>query len=139
MQLHDGTTLRGFLAHMVAKAKEQAVLYGTAAIHPDNVEGVVVKSQAAARIEEMWEALRRDIPKVLGFDVQLVPYHALATQGSFESPKSSGHSTAWCSNDPYRIRLGTLKVKADKARLKDPSISLLKSWTSKPDPCGCED
>lgn len=129
--LTASTTLRGFLAHIQSNARQQARLYGAFAMHPDNPDGATPNTEGAKRISEMWEVLRRDIPKVLGDDVQIVTWNELATAPSFAARGSTGWtetSQAWPANDPYRITFGVLKKRADKARRKDPSIQLLGSW-----------
>ena len=134
MKLSDGTTLRGLLSHLQSNARKQAVLYGTYMLHPDNKGGEKPET-GVNNIEDLWESIRRDIPKVLGEDVQLVRWSELALEHTFTASGSRGHtpaSGAWVANDPYRVTLGVLKKKADLARLKDPTIDLMRAWTSKP-------
>jgi len=122
------------LSHLQSNAIKRATLYGAYVLHPDNKDGE--KPEAGANnIEDLWESIRRDIPKVLGEDVQVVRWNELALEHTFTVPGSRGHTSAsgaWAANDPYRVTLRALKKKADKARLKDPTIDLMRAWTSKP-------
>jgi len=110
-------TLRGFLSHLQALARKQSMLVGAYVLHPDNT-GRTAPSPTG-NVEKLWENLRRDLKKVL--DVDLRPWNDLAI-----SPNFDGTAGMQSERDPYRIRMGVLKQKADKARLKDPTITLLR-------------
>ena len=109
-------TLRGFLSHLQAMARKQSMLIGAYVLHPDNTERKTPRS-SNSNIEKLWEILRRDLKKVLGVDLR--PWTGLATSPDFDGNVEGGR-------DPYRIRMGVLKQKADKARVKDPTITLLR-------------
>jgi len=113
-------TLRGFLSHIQSLVRKRATLVGEYVLHPENTAG---KPPATANkaIQELWEVLQRDLKKVL--DVDLCDFGRLVSDPSFDM------GAGWERGlpDPYRITMGTLKVKADKARMKDPTITLLDS------------
>lgn len=71
---------------------------------------------------EMWESLRTDLAKVL--DLHLLP----AAQIQISAGDVYVMDPANCGKDTSRITFRELKKQADKARRKDPSISLLRSW-----------
>jgi len=108
-------TLRGFLSHLQAMARKQSMLVGAHVLHPDNAGRTAPPVNDS--IEKLWENLRRDLKKVLDVDVR--PWNDLAISPNFDG-------TVGSERDPYRIRMGVLKQKADKARLKDPTITLLR-------------
>jgi hypothetical protein len=109
-------TLRGFLSHLQAMARKQSMLVGAHVLHPDNIERKAPPHNDS--IEKLWEILRQDLKKVLGVDLR--PWTSLAISSDFtETVEAAGR-------DPYRIRMGVLKQKADKARVKDPTITLLR-------------
>lgn len=111
-------TLRGYLSRIQSLARRRAVLVGEYVLHPDNPE----RNPPAVNeeLEVLWGRLRQDLKKVLGVD--LCPWANLISNSDFDM------NVGWerGAPDPYRIRMGVLKAKADKARLKDPSITLLK-------------
>lgn len=111
-------TLRGFLSHIQANARRRAVLVGEYVLHPNNPEHKAPNTND--ELERLWDDLRRDLKKVL--DVDLCPWARLISDSDFDM------NVGWerGAPDPYRIRMGVLKAKADRARLKDPSITLLK-------------
>lgn len=111
-------TLRGFLSRIQANARRRAVLVGEYVLHSDNPEHKAPKTND--ELERLWDNLRRDLKKVLGVD--LCPWGRLISDPDFDM------NAGWTRGapDPYRIRMGVLKAKADRARLKDPSITLLK-------------
>lgn len=130
MGLSYRTTLRGYLNDLHSMAREQARLYCELVTHPDSA-GAVQASEVFSAVVASWETLRRDIPKVLGGDVQILLWNELAASHTFAAPGSTGwvsSSNERPANDPYRVTLRALQKKADKARLKDRSITLLKSF-----------
>ena len=124
-QITGRTTLRGFLAHLQSNAREQAKLYGAYVMHPDNEQMTPPQGSRNESIKSLWDILRRDLKKVL--DVDLLPWGELSTAPTFTCRGSvgDGHDP---SPDPFRIRFSVLKQRADRARIKDPSITLLGSW-----------
>lgn len=117
MELTNDTLLRGFVAHMQSIARRRAALFVAATEHPDAKGPPETRIDA---IQEQWEIVRRDVMKVL--EVQLKPWHELCLPGPPES------HVPFAGRDDLRITFRVLKARCDKARLKDPSITLLKSW-----------
>jgi hypothetical protein len=119
MEIHYDLTLRGFLSHIQANVKRRAFLIGEYVAHPDNPERKA--PEISDEVEVMWESLRRDLKKVIGVD--LCPFARLLSDSTFDL------NVGWDRGapDPYRIRMGVLQGKADRARLKDPTITLLNS------------
>jgi len=120
MDLTNDTTLRGYLTHVHAEVKKLTKLYGEWMIRGGGKRDTTELDKMRA----LWTELRTDTYKVLS--IELLEFDAL-----FHSTAvvSEGDAVEHASGaDPLRIRLGVLKRKADKARLKDPSITLLKSW-----------
>jgi hypothetical protein len=109
-------TLRGFLSRLQALVRQRTMLAGEYVLHPDN-PGRALPPSIGNTNEKLWENLRRDLKKVLGVDLR--PWTGLATSPDFDGNVEGGR-------DPYRIRMGVLKQKADKARVKDPTITLLR-------------
>ena len=129
MEINNDTILRGFLSHVQAGARTRATLMGAATDHPDNnLERQAERSRGLEPLVEQWNIIRRDIKKVL--DVDLREFHELALPGSFEK---AGYEVGFLhgSRDLFRITMGQFKLKCDKARIKDPSIQLMKSWDLK--------
>lgn len=122
-------TLRGYLSHMQSLIRKRAVLVGEYVLHPDNPDGKppahVMSTNKA--MEEEWVKLQRDLKKVLGVD--LCPFGRLVNDPSFDMNAGWEHGAP----DPYRITMGALQKKANKARVKDPSITLLKSMVFEPE------
>lgn len=118
MTLDNETVLRGFLSHLQAKVRQLADLHFERNNHPDAEE----LRKANPEMAEAWAVLMRDIPKVLGVEASLKHFHELTAPGGFEAVDLSS------CRDPFRVRMGVLKKMADKARRKDPAITLLKSW-----------
>lgn len=126
MNISNDTTLRGFLAHIQAGARTRAMLIGAATDHPDNnPERQAERSKGIDPLVAQWNIIRQDIKKVL--DVDLKEFHELALPGSFEK---EGQEVGFQhgSRDPFRITMETFKRKCDKARIKDPTILLMKNW-----------
>lgn len=117
--LNNDTTLRGFLAHLQSIARKRVALVGEAADHPDATEETRGKLVTPDAIKDAWGIIRRDIGKILG--VELVEYHELPRSETFTTQPIGGR-------DELRITMRVLKKRADKARMKDPSITLMKSW-----------
>lgn len=120
MKLYNTTLLRAFLAHLQSQARQAAALRYEFAAHPDARQADMPAVPSA--LVETWESLSRDLVKVLGPEAQLKKYGELAAAGSFHRVQQIA------GRDPFRITLVELKRRADKARLKDPTITLLKSW-----------
>ena len=119
MEVHYDLTLRGFLSHIQALVGRRAFLVGEHILHSDNPERKA--PEIKDEVEVMWDSLRRDLKKVIGVD--LCPFAKLLSDSTFDL------NVGWDRGapDPYRIRMGVLQMKADKARLKDPTITLLNS------------
>ena len=119
MEITYDLTLRGFLSHIQANVRKRAFLVGEYVVHPDNPERKAPK--ISDEVEVMWESLRRDLKKVIGVD--LCPFGKLLSDSTFDL------NVGWDRGAPdlYRIRMGVLQMKADKARLMDPTITLLNS------------
>lgn len=124
MILSNNTTLRGYLAHIQSLARQAATLRGAAAIHPDDTPELAAARAPNPVMLEMWESLRRDLAKVL--DVHLVPYSELALVRFPTGDRDDGWQGG--GKDELRVTFRVLKKRADKARLRDPSITLLGSW-----------
>jgi hypothetical protein len=124
MDVNNNTIFRGWLAHQVSLARRRAKLIGCVVSHPDNKGKAYTPSKESTEINQEWEQLRTDIKKVLDF--QLPPYHALADPEADPLRWEAQHIM-----DPLRLNMRQLKARSDKARLKDPSITLLKSWDLK--------
>jgi hypothetical protein len=116
MILTNKTVLRDYLAHLQSLIRRMTMLRGEIAVRG------APQPAFDPRMKEMWETLRRDLAKVL--DVHLVPFENVANTRHPTGDRDPGQF----GRDPTRIQLDALKRKADKARLKDPTISLLKSW-----------
>jgi len=125
MELTNDTVFRGYLAHIRSKAVEMAALHFEYMNHPDATEPVPL-SDTGKQIRETWEILCRDVEKVLG--VVLVPWNQLAKSSKLINYAKQPIGGRY-GNDPLRIRMGVLKERTDKARLKDPEITLMKSWS----------
>ena len=113
---------------MHSNARELAALYGAAAMHPDNTPEKAAEraeKSSSQAIGEEWEILRRDLWKVL--EVALCPWSELPTSSSFFAGGVDPGAGAG-AGDMTRITFGVLKKKCDKARRKDPTITILKSW-----------
>ena len=123
MTLTNDTILRDFLAHVASQVRKHAQLLGSAEMHPDNTpELSVARSVNFPEIYRQWEILRRDLDKVL--ELKLNPLSLVQVgAGPYESDPANS------SKDTTRITFGELKKRADKARRKDPTITLLKSWS----------
>ncbi len=127
MTLKYNLTLRGFLSHIQAMARKRACLVGEYVLSPFNPERK--SPDISDDFEVIWNSLHSDLKKVLGVD--LCPYSKLISDCTFDL------NAGWergCK-DPYRIRMGVLKARVDKARLKDPSITLLKSVVMEEEEC----
>ena len=127
MTLTNDTLLRGYLAHMKSEVRSLFVLYGErtarSAEDPDGYANWLITHQESVKqLQEQWDILRRDVGKVL--EVRLVPFSQLADAQFVTGDTDPGAS----GRDPLRITFAALKRKADKARRKDPTITLLKSW-----------
>ena len=115
MILTNQTVLRDYLAHVQSLIRRMTMLRGELAVRGAQ------QPVFDPHMKELWETLRRDLAKVL--DVHLVPFDSIA-----ESKHPTGdRDLGQFGRDPTRIQLGVLKRKADMARLKDPTITLLKS------------
>lgn len=112
-------TLRGFLSHIQALVRRHALLVGEYVLHPDNSENKAPYHNP--EMETKWEALRRDLKKVIGVD--LCPFARLLSDPDFDINVGWEHGAP----DPYRIRMGYLKKRADRARRRDPTITLLRN------------
>lgn len=121
--LTNDTLLRSYLAHVQSNVRELAALRLEREAHPDTA-GKPYESTLMKAMCTEWENLRRDLVKVVGPEADLKPFGELAAQGTF-------HPTPAGGQDPFRINFRTLKKMADKARLKDDTITLLKSWDVK--------
>lgn len=123
MILTNDTILRGFLAHMASLIKKHSQLVGSAEMHPNNTpELSALRGASYPEFYRQWEILRRDLDKVL--ELKLNPL-SLVQVGA--GPYASDPANS--SKDTTRITFGELKKRADKARRKDPTITLLKSWS----------
>lgn len=128
MELTNDTILRGYLSHIRSLAVQMAGLYFEYMNHPD-ADGPPPMSENAKEIQDTWSKLSDGLEKVIG--VKLVPWNQLGKSSTliarYDPPVG-----ALNQGDPLRIRMSVLKRKADKARIKDPTITLMKSW-SKPE------
>lgn len=123
-RLHNNTLLGGILCHLQSQVRERGRLIMEAADHPDltpEQAAELLNRPAAKAIRDEWEVLRRDLWKVL--NLQLKPFNELVAAGG---PVAGNHGP--CGRDPLRTTMRQLKHLADKARLKDPTITLMKSW-----------
>lgn len=121
-ELNNDTLLRGYLAHLQAKVRELAALRMERDSHPDAAGNPPKESGSMAAMRTEWEKLDRDLVKVLGAEASLKQFGQLAEPGGFSNCPDLG------GRDPFRITFKALKLKADKARRKDDTITLLKSW-----------
>lgn len=120
-ELHNDTLVRGFVAHIHSIARRRALLITAAAEHPENLDRLKqIQMGHRDLIIGKWESIRADLFKVLG--VQLKPWHELALPGSPES------FIPFAGRDELQITMRELKKRCDKARHRDPSIMLMKSW-----------
>jgi len=118
--LHNNTVLRGYLAHLQALARHRAALRFEHDQHPGATAPMPFSVDSLIR--ETWECLSRDLVTVLGPVAQLKPYGQLAQPGSFSVEERL------TGQDPFRITMKALKLRADKARRHHPDVTLLKSW-----------
>ena len=117
-ELHNNTLLGGYLAHMVSLIRQRGGLIMEAIDHPDMTpERRATLGQKADPLREGWDVLRRDLLKVL--NLHLRPFNDLCKPGPV---------TRDLLGDPERTTMRRLKYLADKARRKDPSITLMGSW-----------
>lgn len=76
-----------------------------------------------AEICAQWDELSAQLVKVLGTDAALAPWGKLAgATGIFSF--AARKPEAW--KNPFKLNMGELKKRADKARRKDAGITLLK-------------
>jgi hypothetical protein len=122
--LDNDTILRGYLTHIQSNVRRMARLIGEHALHPDHTAENAPKM--SPKMAELWAILERDIPKVLP-DLHLVPFSQLASSRFPWGEQDCGFQAG--TRDPTRITFSQLKARADKARRKDPTITLLKSWS----------
>jgi len=80
-------------------------------------------SDTQKRIKEAWDTLSEQLVLVLGTEAALKPYGQLAGPGGFERYPAGQHG-----RDPFRITMGVFKDRCDKARLKNPELTLMRSW-----------
>ena len=117
--------MRAYLSHLRSLATKTAALTFEYTNHSDNTAQKAPSRDS--KIKEMWEQLSIDLQKVIG--VEITPWSELARSSklirSYRPALGDSNQT-----DPLRITMSALKKKADKARLKDPTITLLKSWGS---------
>lgn len=121
MRLHNGTLLRGYLAHIQALVRTLAALSFERNAHPD----AETLRKLNPQLREEWEQMDRDLKIVLGVEAELVPFHQLATRGGTFHTQNHGSC-----RDPFRITFKALKLKADRARWKHPEVKLLLKWDS---------
>jgi len=119
--LDNESLFRSYLAHIQRMVRQRAGLLHELVEHPD-FHGEIIPNSDPLR--KSWEMLARDTEKVLG--VQLVPFNELVKSGTFTRHPSTYQEGA---KDELRITMRVLKARADKARRKDPSITLMKSWS----------
>lgn len=121
MPLNPDTIFRGYLAAIRAHVRRLSQLQFEKQAHPD-FEGDEPKSEAMVRMAKKWEEMRRDVAKVI--HVNLIPFNRLASSDdilqSYTPPLGASNQ-----GDPLRITMRVLKKAADKARRKDPSITLM--------------
>ena len=120
MTLDNDTTLRGYLTHLHANVRKLTRLYGERTL----AGGAATRSETVDAMALQWEKLRIDLQKIM--DLDLVPFPQLAHSrypwGAHDVGQQSG------TKDITRVRFSVLKKMADKARRRDPTITLLKSW-----------
>lgn len=136
MTLDNNTIFRGYLSHLRAMIAKLGVLEFQYMEHPENEthESSFAKDPERAgrraQMRETWDSLREDTMKVLGVVLPLwsqIPESSELIRGY--CPTVFGDAPRQApGNDPLRITLKALKLKADRARRKDESITLLKSW-----------
>lgn len=118
--LHEDSTLRGFLSHIRSLAVQTAGLHFAMLHHPDvtseHLEKLAVSNPV---IKEKWDSIRADLMKLI--EVDIVPYNQLCESADIVAWQGRPHV------DPLMISMKHLKQKADKARLKDPTITMLRS------------
>lgn len=127
MILHNDTLFRGYLAHVHANIKEMMRLYGERAMRlalagdEEKIRAKVPNPEGLLMIRKDWEKMREDTRKVLGVELQ-------SFEGLLEANTVYMVLDISSNKDPTRIRMRVLKKRADKARERDPSITLMKSW-----------
>lgn len=124
-RLYNDTLLRGFLCNLQAKIRKLAALQFEAENHPCNTPAASAERAETSRRAEMrkeWQALSDALVIVLGPEAELRNFNALAQPGSFAKDCNIS------GEDPFRITMKALKLRADKARRKHPELTLLKSW-----------
>lgn len=117
MELTEDMTLRDLLEHIQDNIRKMTKLRAEYSRHTEGKSDLKTSTQLLLK----WEHLRRDVPRVLGQHAELKRYSELAAPGSFHTYPITGR-------DPFLIKLGVLKQRADKARRRQPDIALLQNW-----------
>ncbi len=120
--LNNDTLLRAYLAHLQSMARHYAGLLLERSAHVS--ESKIASKDMLGCIRDEWQVLNRDLIKVLGPEAALKPFEQLANARTF-------HTNPVTGRDPFRIKFRVLKKRADRARVSDPNITLLKSWDLK--------
>lgn len=123
---NNNTTLRQYLTGVHHDIRQLAGIMFEFETHPDTTDALRTQRREASNLPEIlavWDKLSKDLVLVLGPEAELVHGRAAGGSGTFAAYKFNSQP-----QDPFRIKLGALKLLADRARLRHPEITLLKSW-----------
>ena len=119
MILTNETKMVDYIHHVQSKIRQLADLEFERRNHPDSKN--TPPPPAEVELREHWEKLRSGLMSVLGISIR-----------PFGEATKPGSVIAACNPpepDFHGLTMGALKKLADKARRKDPTITLMKSWS----------
>lgn len=111
--------LRGFLSHLHGEIRKLIALEFERANHSEAKGRRRPESPVMAEIRNQWNELSKELVIILGPGAELKRFERLGEKGSFSTQPLGGR-------DPFRITMKALKIKADKARRRNPKLTLLR-------------